>query len=208
MIMEKRIKEIERESKAFGGIRAMYYFDEIKGFQPTCPQEEGDKRIMMEYISQYPDTILTRTCTLGHLTGSSMIFNPKRDKVLMIYHKIYRSWSWTGGHADGEEDLLQVAMREAREETGVEYLRPLTGLFALDVLPVWGHWKRGSYVSAHMHLNLTYLLEASEKESLRIKEDENSGVAWIPIEDLKDYVTEPDMLPVYEKMIRGGLALS
>lgn len=186
----------------------MHYLEEIEKFQPTCAQEEGDRKIILEYISKYPDTILTRACTLGHLTGSSMIFNPNRDKVLMIYHKIYQSWSWTGGHADGEEDLLSVAIREAQEETGVKNLQTLTRLFALDVLPVWGHWKRGSYVSAHMHLNMTYLLEASEEESLRIKEDENSGVAWIPIAELKEYVTEPDMLPVYEKMIRGGLALS
>ncbi|MCI8418137.1 MAG: NUDIX hydrolase [Lachnospiraceae bacterium] len=182
----------------------MHYLQEIESFVPTCEQEAGDKGIFLEYISQYPHTILTRDCRLGHLTASSMIFNPGRDKVLMVYHNIYQSWSWTGGHADGEEEMLGVAIREAQEETGIKHLRLLgQGLFALDVLPVWGHWKRGSYVSAHMHLNFTYLLEAEETEALQKKEDENSGVCWIPISKLSEYVTEPDMLPVYEKMIRG-----
>lgn len=183
----------------------MHYLQEIKAFVPTCDQEAGDQEIILEYISKYPKTILTRDCKLAHLTASSMIFNPDRDKVLMVYHNIYHSWSWTGGHADGEEEMLGVAIREAREETGVRHLRPLSEkLFALDVLPVWGHWKRGCYVSAHMHLNFTYLLEAKETEALIKKEDENSGVLWIPISRLSEYVTEPDMLPVYEKMIRGG----
>ncbi len=182
----------------------MKYVREIQAFQPSCEQEECDKKIIMEYISKYSDKILTRECTHAHMTGSSMIFNASRDKVLMVYHNIYKSWSWTGGHADGDEDLFRVAAREAREETGVETLYALGSLFAVDVLPVWGHWKRGSYVSSHLHLNLTYLLEADEGEELRAKEDENSGVQWIPISRIREFVTEPEMLPVYEKMIRGG----
>lgn len=183
----------------------MHYLQEIQEFVPTCEQEASDKKVILEYISRYPDTILTRKCELGHLTASSMIFNPSKDQVLMIYHNLYKSWSWTGGHADGQEDMLAVAMQEAMEETGVEVLRPLgRRAFALDLLPVWGHWKKGSYVSSHMHLNLTYLLEADEDQELRIKEDENSGVKWIPIVRLKEFVTEPDMIPIYEKMIRGG----
>lgn len=182
----------------------MKYLRELVSFEPTCEQEVKDKEIIMGYISRYPDTVLTRECTMGHITASSMIFNTSRDKVLMVYHNIYKSWSWTGGHADGEEDLFRVATREAREETGIATLYALGGLYALDVLPVWGHWKNGSYVTAHMHLNLTYLLEADEEEELRVKEDENSGVRWIPISQLKEFVTELDMIPVYEKMIRGG----
>lgn len=182
----------------------MDYREEIRAFVPTCEQEERDKQLILTAIAQEKDRILTRESTWGHMTASSMIFNPARDKVLMIYHNIYHSWSWTGGHADGELDLLAVAFREAREETGIQTLRPLGGLYALDVLPVWGHWKRGQYVSSHLHLNLTYLLEADEQEDLHMKEDENSGVAWLSIDQLDDYVTEKTMLPIYEKMIRGG----
>ncbi len=94
----------------------MFYLDEIKEFASACEQEENDKRIMLEWISRFPDTVLYRKCELAHLTSSSQILNESRDKVLMVYHNIYQSWSWTGGHADGEADLLAVALREAQEK--------------------------------------------------------------------------------------------
>lgn len=188
----------------------MNYIEELKRYHPRSEQEAADREMILLYIEAFPDTILTRENGFAHMTGSSMIFNKERDKVLMAYHNIYRSWSWTGGHADGEEDMLLVAEKEAKEETGVETLRVLGKkaengfLSAVDVLPVWGHVKRGRYITSHLHLNLSYLFEAEEKEILHIKEDENSQVAWLPVSEIKTKVTEPDMIPVYEKLIRLG----
>lgn len=188
----------------------MNYIEELKQYHPRSEQEAADREMILRYIEAFPDTILTRENGFAHMTGSSMIFNRERDKVLMVYHNIYRSWSWTGGHADGEEDMLLVAEKEAKEETGVGTLKVLAHkagnglLSAVDVLPVWGHVKRGQYVTSHLHLNLSYLFEAEEKEILHIKEDENSQVAWLPVSELKAKVTEPDMIPVYEKLIRLG----
>lgn len=188
----------------------MNYIEELKRYHPRSEQEAADQEMILLYIEAFPDTILTRENGFAHMTGSSMIFNKERDKILMAYHNIYRSWSWTGGHADGEEDMLFVAEKEAKEETGVGTLRVLCDkadngvLAAVDVLPVWGHVKRGRYVTSHLHLNLSYLFEAEEKEILHIKEDENSQVAWLPVSEVKTKVTEPDMIPVYEKLIRLG----
>lgn len=188
----------------------MNYIEELKQYHPRSEQEAADREMILRYIEAFPDTILTRENGFAHMTGSSMIFNRERDKVLMAYHNIYRSWSWTGGHADGEEDMLLVAEKEAKEETGVETLRILGKkaedgfLSAVDVLPVWGHVKRGRYITSHLHLNLSYLFEAEEKEILHIKEDENSQVAWLPVSEIRTKVSEPDMIPVYEKLIRLG----
>ena len=83
------------------------------------------------------------------------------SRGLMVYHELYRAWSWTGGHADGDPDLLAVAEKEAMEETGLPTVRPIVPeLFSLELLSVAAHVKRGRHVSAHLHLNLTYLLEA------------------------------------------------
>lgn len=188
----------------------MNYMEELKKYNPKNAQEEADREMILRYIGTFPDTILMRENGFAHMTASSMIFNKERDKVLMAYHNIYRSWSWTGGHADGEEEMLPVAKREATEETGVKNLRVLYKdtakgpLAAVDVLPVWGHVKRGKYVSSHLHLNYSYLFEADEGEALHIKPDENSKVGWIPVSEIKERVTEPDMIPVYEKLIRIG----
>ena len=81
--------------------------------------------------------MLTRSNELVHMTSSAFNINKNRHKTLMIHHNIYNSWAWTGGHADGEEDLLKVALKEAREETGVINLRPiLEDIFSLDLIPV------------------------------------------------------------------------
>ncbi|MEG0765736.1 MAG: NUDIX domain-containing protein, partial [Pseudoflavonifractor sp.] len=129
------------------------YADEIRAYRPKDDQEKEDQRIILEYIDRCPDNLLTRENEHAHITSSGFVVNEDATKVLMAHHNIYKVWAWTGGHADGDGDLLAVARREAQEETGIETLRPLSAHIAsLDILPVWGHVKRGRYVVAHQHL--------------------------------------------------------
>lgn len=174
----------------------------IENYNPTCEQEEADREAMLAFMDVHPNC-LERESKAAHFTASSWLVNPDRTRVLMIYHNIYDSWAWTGGHADGDADLLAVAMREAREETGIETVRPLQQEpVSLEIITVDGHVKRGAYVPSHVHMNLTYLLEADEEESLSVKADENSGVKWIEKEQLADYVSEPWMLKwIYSKLV-------
>ena len=173
----------------------------IESFKPMCPQEEADRALALKMIEEYPDNVLTRDNLLAHFTSSGFVVNETLDKVLMIHHLIYRTWAWTGGHADGEADLLAVAIREAEEETGIGNLRPLTGMMdSFDVLPVYGHEKKGAYVGTHLHLSAAYILVASEEEAIRIKEDENDGVRWIPRDEMDKYSNEPYLIRIYEKL--------
>ncbi len=176
--------------------------ESIKEYNPYNEQEEKDKKLMLNFIDKFDD-VLTRNNNLGHFTASVWAVNKERTKVLMIYHNIYKSWSWIGGHADGEEDLLSVAIKELKEETGIKNPKILDdNIFALDAICVNGHIKNGEYVSSHLHLDLAYLVEVSENEILKIKEDENSGVKWINIEDVEKVSNEKWMVEnVYKKMI-------
>ena len=178
------------------------YRKQIKNFKPANIQEERDKAAILEYVDIIGDEILNRSSRLAHLTSSGFIMNRELNKTLMIHHNIYDAWGWTGGHADGDRDLLEVAIKEAIEETGISKILPLTeDMITLDIIPVPGHIKRGEYVNVHLHLNATYVLIASEEETLTVKEDENSGVKWIPIEELEAEVNEPQMIPIYTKII-------
>ena len=157
----------------------MYYREIIQHYQPQQEQEACDRLEMLEVIETYGDLALDRACHLAHFTASS----------------------WIGGHADGDGNFLHVALKEAKEETGIEHVFPLQDTpISLEVICVNGHIKRGKYVTSHVHLNVTYLLEANEGDPLHIKEDENSSVQWVPIEEVCAYCSEPWMQNIYAKL--------
>ena len=172
----------------------------LEAYVPYNAQEAADRRMMLRAIDTLENP-LSRENVFAHFTASAWIVNPDRTRVLMAWHNIYKTWAWTGGHADGEADLLSVALREAREETGVRDIRPFkTDIYALEVVPVNAHVKRGSFVSAHLHMNVTYLLEADDAQSLQIKPDENSAVGWLGLEQAADNRDEPYMAVIYRKL--------
>ena len=161
----------------------MDWIKDIENYEPYNEQEIKDKDLILKCIKLHDD-ILTRENTIAHITSSGYIVNKSRTKVLMIYHKIYKSWAWTGGHADGDSNLLHVAIKEAKEETGLKNVTPITeNILGLDVLNVNGHVKKGKYISSHLHLSIAYLLEANEEDELIINEEETNGVKWIPIDE-------------------------
>ena len=175
------------------------WMDAVEAYVPQGLQEEADRALFLRLGRADPLGILTRDSVLAHITSS---------KVLFAHHDIYRVWAWTGGHADGDGDLLGVALREAREETGIVRVDPLSPTAAsVDALTVSGHLRRGVWVCAHIHLNVTYLLTAGEDQPLRHRPDENKAVAWLPADRLAEYCSEPEMLPVYQKLIRRCRAL-
>ena len=163
---------------------------QIQNYRPCCEQEERDRELILEMLRQ--DNIFTRDNAAAHMTASAWVVSPAHDRVLMAYHNIYHSWSWLGGHADGEKDLLQVALREVREESGLKNIRPVSEeIYSLEVLTVDGHEKNGKYVSSHLHLNVTYLIEADPGDSIRIKPDENSRIGWFSPEGAVESSSEP-----------------
>ena len=95
----------------------------IEQYQPYNVQEEMDKSLILEWIKNNNNAFL-RENTVAHMTASAWVVNADRSKVLMVYHNIYNSWSWLGGHADGETDLLSVAIREVKEEAGISNVLP------------------------------------------------------------------------------------
>ena len=175
--------------------------DDIARYAPFNEQEERDKAVILDFMDRHGDAFLRSNLT-AHMTASAWVVNAARDRVLMVYHKIYDSWSWTGGHADGEEDLLAVALREVREETGVRHVVPASEeICSLELLTVDGHEKRGAYVPSHLHLNVTYLLEADERDALCVCEAENSGVRWFLLDEALKASTEPWFVErIYKKL--------
>lgn len=179
----------------------MNLHDQIKLYKPYNEQEKKDQDIILRAMATLSD-VLTRKNEILHFTSSAFVLNPSRTHVLMVYHNIYNSWSWTGGHADGEPDLYLVAKKELMEESGVTDMKAIQQeLISLDILPVIGHMKKGKYVAPHLHFNATYLFEVQDDAQLQVKLDENSAVGWIAVNEIRQKCTEQHMIPVYEKIL-------
>lgn len=176
-------------------------FCNVLAYQPVNEQEAADKQVILNCLKTQPDCF--DRSALAHMACSIWTVDPAKTKTLMVYHNIYDSWSWIGGHADGQCDLAAVALRELEEETGVSDARLAPcGIYSLEVLTVDGHVKRGEYVGSHLHLNVTYLAIASPSEPLRIKPDENSGVKWVALDEVVGISTEPWIAErIYHKLI-------
>lgn len=180
----------------------MNLFEQIKNYNTTNEQEQRDKELMLQYMESNSD-YLSRENQIAHFTASIWTVNKERTKTLMVYHNLYDSWSWIGGHADGIEDLAAVALRELQEETGVGNATLVSKeMFSLEVLTVDGHIKKGCYVPSHLHFNVTYLAEADENEELVVNSAENQAVKWWTFEEALQVSTEPWMVErVYRKLI-------
>lgn len=164
--------------------------EELRGYVPFNEQEEKDRKIIIELLSNVDD-IYDRSNDIAHMTASAWVINRQHTKILMAYHNIYKSYSWLGGHADGDKDLLRVALREVQEESGLMHLKPVSdNIFSIEILPVNGHEKKGKYVASHLHINVTYLIEADSDEPLIVKPDENKALKWFDIDKAIDSSNE------------------
>lgn len=182
--------------------------ESIERYQPFDNEEEEIKKNILKYMDKYSD-VLTRNNDKCHFTSSGIVLNKERTKVLMVFHNIYNSWIVPGGHADGDSDLLHVALKEVEEETGQKATVLDKNIFQLSISPIEGHMKRGKYVEPHYHLDVLYLLEADDTIPLVYREDESQGVKWATIdESLDEDITVPFMHSVQkrivDKLIREG----
>lgn len=168
-------------------------------YKPKNEQEEIDRQLILNFLDKNDDALF-RTNLACHITSSAFVLNQSMDKIVFAYHHIYQSWAWVGGHADGNPDLLEVAIKEAKEETGLRSIVPYNeDIFILDVIYVNHHMKHGKYVPDHLHLNVTYLMIADESEKLKHNPLEHQDIRWFNLNEVLDYVSEERMKSIYTK---------
>lgn len=174
--------------------------EQLRQYRCWNEQEEKDRAEILRRMRT--EELFSRANRGAHFSASAWVVSPDRSMVLMCYHRIYQSWSWLGGHSDGDPDLLGVAVREVMEESGLRDARPVSDeIFSLEILTVNGHTKRGEYVSSHLHLNVTYLLEADPRSPLCANKEENEGVRWFPVHEAPEASDEPWMRDrIYRKL--------
>ena len=175
--------------------------EQIEKYIPYDQQEEIDKEQFLNFIDKF-DNVLTRDNIFGHFSASAFVVNKERTKMLVVYHIINDGWIYPGGHADGEEDLLSVAVREVEEETGLKAKVLDKNIYSIQSAPVKGHIKKGKYISAHLHLDVLYLMEADDKIPLLYKDDESKGVKWVSFDEATDETMCDFIRPIHKKLIK------
>ena len=175
--------------------------DILKEYIPCDEQEERDKEQMLTFIDSFDD-VLTRNNTIGHFSASAFVVNKEKSKMVAVYHIISDGWTYPGGHADGEEDLLSVALREAEEETGLKAKVLNDKPYLISTNPVKSHIKRGKFVSSHIHFDVLYLMEADDSIPLAYREDESKGVKWIPFDEIDNEKMVDFIEPIAKKLVK------
>lgn len=178
----------------------MKYREIINLYKPKTHNQEVLKKEFIELYDEIGDSIFLREC-LNHITSSTIILNKQMNKMLMIYHNIYKNYGWQGGHNDGDDDPVRVAIKEAFEETGLSNLYVNEKVYSLDILPVSKHYKNGLLVPLHNHYNLTFVFRADDNEEIIYNENESSDIRWVLLSNLADVCKEKNMLDLYKRVI-------
>ena len=130
----------------------------------------------------------------GHITGSAWVLSADRQRVLLNHHAKLDKWLQFGGHSDGDPDTLQVALREAREESGLQLQVLSEEVFDIDIhcIPA-----RGDSPS-HRHYDVRFVCEVVGSEAFK-RSEESLELRWVPLNEVKNFTTEQSMLRLVEK---------
>ncbi len=145
----------------------------------------------------HPDAY-QRTHLPGHITGSAWIVDEARQHTVLVHHAKLNIWVQPGGHADGEDDVLAVALREAREETGLTRLSVVPGFFDIDIHTIPARPEIGQ----HKHYDIRFLFEADRAEPIVVSA-ESHDVQWIALQDLDQFSRDTSVLRMRDKLAAG-----
>ena len=168
--------------------------DQLNGHAPADPDEEGKLRRIISFVETNP-RCFDRSLAVGHITGSAWLLNDSGTHVLLTHHRKLKRWLQLGGHADGQTDVLEVALREAREESGLPRIEPIeSSVFDVDVhdIPALGG------APAHEHFDIRYLLRAVGDEPVAIS-DESLELAWVSPEQLSGLTVDASVRRMQRK---------
>ena len=155
---------------------------QIQDYAVKYPREADVAEQFISFIQKNKDCF-QRTLAEGHITGSAWLFDLRLERILLTHHRKLNKWLQLGGHADGMADILQVAWREAREESGISDLVPLsTEIFDIAVHKIPEY----SGVPEHLHYDINFLFRVENSEEYRVSQESND-LAWVHVGELLSY---------------------
>lgn len=167
----------------------------IGRFAAISERDISNAIAVSNFVRHHEDAF-ERNSNTGHITASAFILNANRTSVLLTHHAKLNCWLQVGGHCDGERDPKAVALKEAREETGLSSLIFLSDdVFDIDIHEIPSNAKD----QVHLHFDIRYLMGADEEEILQIT-SESKDLRWIPLSALEKYTDKPSVLIIKGKL--------
>ena len=168
--------------------------DLLSEYLSSWPQEASTVSAYMTFVQSHDDCF-ERTLLVGHVTGSAWLVNAAGTHVLLTHHRKLNKWFQLGGHADGHSDVLKVALREAREESGIESIDVVTPkLFDIDIHEIPARKNE----PAHLHYDARFAFRVSGSETFAVSE-ESHALAWVKISEIDQHTIEASMLRMADK---------
>lgn len=163
-------------------------------YRPADPRERAMRDLAHRFVAENP-RCFERSFRVGHVTGSAWIVDPKRERALLTHHRKLSKWLQLGGHADGEPDILEVALREAQEESGLIGIRPVSEeIFDVDVHLI----PRFRDEPEHLHYDIRFLLEADDAQPLQVS-GESRRLLWLDFDSIPSLTGEESVLRMLRK---------
>ena len=160
----------------------------LNSYNPSDKKEKAYKEKIFLFVKANEDCF-ERELEIGHITASPWVLNKSGDKALLMHHMKLDKWFQLGGHADGDVDALEVAIKEAREESGIESIEAVnTNIFDVDVHLIPANSKD----KEHLHYDIRFLLQVKGDEEL-VSNRESKELRWIG--------KNPDELPTDEESV-------
>jgi 8-oxo-dGTP pyrophosphatase MutT (NUDIX family) len=160
---------------------------DLKRYSTSFSQEKKFIPLFLELLT-HPHAF-QRSHLPGHMTGSAWIVDPTGKYALFTHHAKLNRWLQPGGHADGDENIVRVANREANEETGIQNLELISSLFDIDIHSIPARQD----FPTHDHYDIRCLFTADKNVKLEIT-DESHDLAWIALEDVGNIVNESESI--------------
>lgn len=169
----------------------------LKKYKPIDPADQAQADRIHVFVETTPDCF-ERSHVAGHVTGSAWLVDKSKKRVLLTHHKKLGKWLQLGGHADGDHDPIDVAIKEAKEESGIDDIQPVsTEIFDVDVhlIPA-----RGTEPE-HFHYDIRFALETDSPENFVVSNESNQ-LAWVNIERLENVSKERSLLRMRRKWLQ------
>lgn len=174
----------------------------LKEYHPKNTEEKVYKDQMLDFMKYHPETCFDRSLEIGHFTASCWLVNQDNSKALLMHHAKLKDWLQLGGHADGDSDLLAVAIKEGQEESGIVNIVPVDGkIFDLSIHLIPANPKE----KAHYHYDVRFLLQVVSDEDF-IKNHESLDLRWIGKNKNEIPTDNRSVIRMFEKWIARDIS--